>query len=206
MSTPVILSSIGCKNDVLCDFPAPQSRRRGTSHSASGHTLACACTARPLPHTHEQSLLRGSKSARRICLAQPPETSQIIPESSTSGKASSAKTSRQQVFASCSIVSAAFAAAAAAIRLAAPVTSPYLFKTDQSAVQTLLHSKCLLLGYETFSSYRICFHSEYVGISEQCLPVCSWPWLQGHARPGTVGNSRHCHRSTLNPAYKCAVI
>ena len=141
MITPAIVSHIGCRHDVL---PVAQSSRRSSSHSPSGHTLAPACFVQPLSHTQKHIVSRGSESARYICLAQPHENSQITPKPSTSERAATAKSSRQQVLTSCSIVSAAFVAIAAVIRLAAPVTSPYFFKSDRSAVQTLLHSECLL--------------------------------------------------------------
>lgn len=107
------------------------------SSTPAAKTWATSSSFRPISHQEAQH--HRLKSC--ICLAQQSEHSQAKIDASTSGRLEPAAASRQQVFTNCSIVSAAFVAVAAAIRLAAPVTGPFLFKSDQSAVQTLLQSE-----------------------------------------------------------------
>lgn len=103
----------------------------------SAKTWASCGSLRPTPHQkNKQQTLKGCR-----CHAHDSENGQATNEASTSARPAPAVASRQQVFTNCSIVSLAFTAVAAAIRVAAPVTGPYLFKSNQSAVQALLQSK-----------------------------------------------------------------
>ena len=142
MSAPARLCEAACKHipstwltvSTICTA----TRRYSTKTWASGGSL------RPTPHQQtQQQTFKGC-----ICHAHDSENGQATNEASTSARPVPASASRQQVFTNCSIVSLALIAVAAAIRVAAPVTGPYLFKSNQSAVQALLQSK---------SSQLICF-------------------------------------------------
>lgn len=126
----------------------------------STNSWASCGSLRPTPYQKTQQ--QTSKGC--ICHAHDSENGQTTNEASTSARPAPAVASRQQVFTNCSIVSAAFIAVAAAIRVAAPATGPYLFKSNQSAVQALLQSKfsrliCFVL---TVMAMLICPYHVYI--------------------------------------------
>ena len=133
MSAPSRLCQVACSHttDSSCAIA-----RLHQSCTPAAKTGAPSSSFRPISHQQHKSKIC-------ICLARQSENSRTTNDASTSGRLAPAAASRQQVFTNCSFVSAAFIAVAAAIRLAAPVTGPYLFKSNQPAVQALLQSECI---------------------------------------------------------------
>ena len=135
MSAPSRLCQVPCSHTT--DNSRAVAKLCQTSWTPATKTWAPCSVFRPISHQKAQHCkLRGC-----VCLSQQSENSRATNDARTSGRLGPAAASRQQVFANCSIVSAAFIAVATVIRLAAPATGPYLFKSDQSAVQALLQSE-----------------------------------------------------------------
>lgn len=128
---------------------APCPHRTNTSAVVVSTCMtACIPSAKTPPFcckVLQPSQLKPLTDVRRkrcICHAQP-DNNRTTDEARFSKRQSLPTASRQQILTNCCAVSAAFVAVAAAIRLAAPVTGPYLFQSDQSAVQALLQSTLL---------------------------------------------------------------
>ena len=79
-------------------------------------------------------------ASRQVCCSNQADDQHVTSEPSTSGE-TLPSVSRQQIFASCSSVSAALAATAAGLRVVAPATSVGIFNSDPGAVQALLQRK-----------------------------------------------------------------
>lgn len=130
----------------LHEAPSPHSAN-GAAVGLRRNTI-CPHKAQPFCYKVQAppqlKTLMDVRSHRCTCHAQQPNDNRTTDEASTSKRLSPA--TRQQIFTNCSAVSAAFVAVAAAIRRAAPVTGPYLFRSDQSAVQSLLQSMLLRLN------------------------------------------------------------
>ena len=147
-----------CANASICQVSctpaaktwAPSSSFRAISHQEAQHHRLKIC----------------------ICLAQQSENSQTTNDASTSGRLQPAAASRQQVFTNCSTVSAAFVAVAAAIRLAAPVTGPFLFKSDQSAVQALLQSEFIQFIRSGHTAATFIIHTWHKHAYISCICIC----------------------------------
>lgn len=133
-------------NARFVDTPAPAALQR----ACHGLYRAChhVCSASDTPLTRcsmytvsLQHSPRMPAASRQVCCSNQADDQRVTSEPSTSGEPLPS-VSRQQIFASCSSVSATLAATAAGLRVVAPATSVGIFKSDPGAVQALLQCKC----------------------------------------------------------------
>lgn len=173
MSAPARLYEATCQHTPSTSLVVARNCKATCRYSTK--TWASCGSLKPTPHHKPQQ----HTSKRSICHAHDSENGQTTNEASTSARPAPAVASRQQIFVNCSIVSAAFIAVAAAIRVAAPVTGPYLFKSNQSAVQALLQSEffqhtCFMLNGRSHFCHIHMTYAHIHTMSTYIPCVCIW--------------------------------